>query len=123
MLTTIISRPGHSNPQAALIKTVFATLGTPAEFRANSIHEPGTAIPASFGTVRLYVFVPVDSGTSGIRLWSVLTVWVAEPYRMREKLFTAESVVTVIFEPTVIVVADIVLILGRVASVPSDLNK
>lgn len=64
-----------------------------------------------------------DKGTRGILLWSVFTVWVAEPYRIREKLVTAESVVTVIFEPTVIVVAEIVLILGRVAGVPSDLNR
>ena len=42
---------------------------------------------------------------------------------MREKLVTAESVVTVILEPTVIVVADIVLILGRVAGVPSALKR
>ena len=106
-----------------MINKVFATLGTPAEFNANSIHDPGMAMPASLGTVSVYVFVPADSGTRGIRRWSVLTVCVAEPYRIREKFVTAESVVTVIFEPTVIVVAETVLIFGRVARVPSDLNR
>ena len=67
-ITSPIKTPIPANPQALFTRMVFATLGTPAEFIANSIQEPGIAIPASLGIVNVYVFVPADSGTSGIRL-------------------------------------------------------
>ena len=67
-VTGHIKTPSPANPQALFTRIVFATLGTPAEFNANNIHEPGIAIPLSLGTVNVYVFVPADSGISGIRL-------------------------------------------------------
>src|SRR4051812_17848162 len=101
-------------PPAMLTMIVFATEGTPAESMAKSIQYPGIRIPGSAGSFMVYV-LPLAVAVRGTRRWSVLTVWVEVPDRIRDHLDTARLVVAVKVLPGSRLEALTLLIIGREA--------
>jgi hypothetical protein len=63
--------------------------------------------------------VPADVSVRGIRRWSVLTVCVAEPYRMSDIDATAVFVLTVMVFPGTTLLFETDVMDGRVAGEPS----
>src|SRR5215475_8790678 len=71
---------------------------------------------------RVYRVPEEELGVSGIRRWSLSTLWVTEPIRTSANVLTARLVATVMAVPAVAVAGALVMT-GRGAGVPSGLSR
>jgi hypothetical protein len=83
---------------------------------------PGTSTPVSAGNVSDAVLPDTAVAVSGIRRWSVFTVWVTVLIRIRENLVVGAPVVTAIVLPGE-AVAGAVTISGRTRGLPSAFSR